>query len=661
VTVGIDTAATTRALDGSVPLIAGEVLFGPARRLSPALSPDGRRLAWLAPHGGVANVWVGDLETPKDGYPLTADGDRGVHAFCWAADGSRVLYVQDEAGENWRLCDVHLATGRRRVLTPAGAQAHLMKVSGAFPDRVLVALNADRPDRHAVYQLDLSTGELRKVFDNPGFIGLVADEGVGVRVGLVADEQLRVRAGLAPAADGGVTIMVRDGDGDRDGGPWRPLVAVDYADARSTRPLCFDADGTRLLCLTSHGAHTAQLVWFDVASGTRTVVAADPSYDVAAVDLAPGTNAPRLAYVQRERADPVVLDPAIAHDVAVLGGLGGDVRLLGGDDTDRIWLVCTVHDDRPIRYHVYFRDTAEVRFLFSQLPDLDRYTLAGTQPLRTRSRDGLTLHGYLTFPPGERRDLPAVLLVHGGPWRRDRWGFDPQVQWLANRGYLVIQVNYRGSTGYGRDFFTAGDRQWGAGMHNDLLDTVAAVVEQGFADPGRVAIMGASYGGYAALVAAAFTPEVFCCAVAQSAPANLTTLLTSFPPHWTAEMAQVYRRVGDPATEADLLWSRSPLSRVDDIRIPVLVAHGANDPRVPQADAEQIIAALHRRGVPHTYLPYPDEGHGLVKPANRRHFYAAVERFLATHCGGRAEPTSSADSTAADSPATTAPARRTRC
>jgi dienelactone hydrolase len=508
-----------------------------------------------------------------------------------------------------------------------------------------------------VYQLDLPSGELGKVFDNPGFIALVADEGVGVRVGLVADEQLRVRAGLAPSADGGVTIMVRG----TDGGPWRALVAVDYADARSTRPLCFDAAGTRLLCLTSQGADTAQLVWFDVAAGTRTVVAADPSCDVAGVGLHPHTNAPRLAYVQRERVDPVVLEAAIAHDLAVLGGLGGEVRLLGGDDTDRIWLVSTVHDDGPVRYHLYRRDTGEVSLLFSHQPDLDRYTFAGMQPLCIRSRDGLRLHGYLTFPPGRRRDLPAVLLVHGGPWRRDRWGFDPQVQWLANRGYLVIQVNYRGSTGYGRDFFTAGDRQWGAGMHNDLLDAVAFVVEQGFADPGRVAIMGASYGGYAALVAAAFTPEVFCCAVAQSAPANLVTLLTAFPPHWKAEMAQVYRRVGDPATEADFLWSRSPLSRVDQIRIPVLVAHGANDPRVPPADAEQIVAALDSRDIPHTYLLYPDEGHGLVKPANRLHFYAAVEQFLATHCGGRAEPTSSGDSTAADAPATTAPARRAQC
>jgi dipeptidyl aminopeptidase/acylaminoacyl peptidase len=279
-------------------------------------------------------------------------------------------------------------------------------------------------------------------------------------------------------------------------------------------------------------------------------------------------------------------------------------------------------------------------FLFAHRPELEQHTLAPMQPFTVRARDGLNLHGYLTVPPGTpRRDLPAVLLVHGGPWHRDVWGYDPQVQWLANRGYLVIQVNFRGSAGYGKGFLNAGNRQWGAKMHDDLLDTLDWAIRQGWVDPARVGIVGASYGGYAALVGAAFTPAVFACAVAVAAPVNLNTLVTSYPPYWQPVIAQAHLRVGDPATDADLLWQRSPLSRVDQIRIPLLIAQGANDPRVPAGESEQIVAALRKRDVPVEYLLYPDEGHGLVKPHNRLGFFAAAERFLAEHLGGQVEHT----------------------
>jgi dipeptidyl aminopeptidase/acylaminoacyl peptidase len=231
-----------------------------------------------------------------------------------------------------------------------------------------------------------------------------------------------------------------------------------------------------------------------------------------------------------------------------------------------------------------------------------------------------------------------VLLVHGGPWRRDTWGFDPQAQWLANRGYLVIQVNFRGSTGYGKQFLNAGNRQWGAKMHDDLLDALFWTVEQGWVDPTRMAIFGRSYGGYAALVGAAFTPDTFCCAVAVAAPANLNTLITSYPPYWAPVIAQAHLRVGNPETDADFLWSRSPLSRVDDIRIPLMIVQGANDPRVPQAESEQVVTALRKSEVPLTYLLYEDEGHGLVKPDNRLRFYATAEQFLAQHLRGQAQP-----------------------
>jgi dipeptidyl aminopeptidase/acylaminoacyl peptidase len=260
------------------------------------------------------------------------------------------------------------------------------------------------------------------------------------------------------------------------------------------------------------------------------------------------------------------------------------------------------------------------------------------EPFTFTARDGLVVHGYVTFPPGlGRSGLPAVLNVHGGPQTRDMWGFNSEAQWLANRGYLCVQVNYRGSTGYGKAFTAAGDREWGGKMHDDLVDAVSFVVAQGWADPARVAIYGGSYGGYAALVGAAFTPDVFCCAVDIVGPSNLKTLLETIPPYWAPAAAALYRRVGHPVDDADFLWSRSPLSRAGDIKIPLLIAQGANDPRVKQAESEQIVAALTEARIEHEYMLFPDEGHGFAKPENRIKFYTAAERFLARYLGGRFE------------------------
>jgi dipeptidyl aminopeptidase/acylaminoacyl peptidase len=260
------------------------------------------------------------------------------------------------------------------------------------------------------------------------------------------------------------------------------------------------------------------------------------------------------------------------------------------------------------------------------------------EPFAFTARDGLTIHGYATFPPGKGRvGLPTVLNVHGGPWARDVWGFDPQAQWFANRGYLCIQVNFRGSTGYGKSFVNAGDHQWGAAMHDDLVDARAHAIASGWSDPARVAIFGGSYGGYAALVGAAFTPELFCCAVDIVGPSNLLTLIKTIPPYWMPQIAMFHRRVGNPETEEEFLWSISPLSRAEHISIPLLIAQGANDPRVKVEESEQIVAALTAAGIEHEYLLFPDEGHGFAKPENRLAFFASAEAFLARHLGGECE------------------------
>jgi len=609
-------------------LIPLSVLFGNPERVRPTISPDGTQLAWIAPHEGVLNVWLAPVSI-ADGIDLAAarvitdDTDRGIRQFLWAHDGRHLLYVRDTGGdENWRLYDVDIQTMARRDLTPFdGVQTQLIGLERELPDEVLIGLNRDNPQLHDVYRVSLKTGELTKEEENPGFMGWIADA------------HLVVRGAIRPAPDGGFDLLVRDGPGS----DWRELLSVPVDDAITTDVVAFSADGSSLLITSSAGAQTARLVRLDVATGAAEVLTEDPEADVSDVRIHPDTREPQIVTVLKARSEYVVLDPSVADDLAAIRAIHpGDVSLAGADDADAIWLVGFTNDAGPVPYYAYDRATKTARFLFEHQPELSRYELARMEPFSFQSRDGLTVHGYLTFPAGPRESLPTVLNVHGGPWARDTWGFNPEAQWLANRGYLCVQVNFRGSTGYGKDFVNAGDRAWGAEMQDDIGDAVAHVISQGWADPARVAIYGGSYGGYAALAGAAFTPDLYRCAVDIVGPSNLITLIESVPPYWAPMIAMFHQRVGDPAKDADFLWSRSPLSRADAIRIPLLIAQGANDPRVKQAESEQIVAALSKAGIEHEYLLFPDEGHGFAKPENRLRFYAEADRFLARYLGGAA-------------------------
>jgi dipeptidyl aminopeptidase/acylaminoacyl peptidase len=419
---------------------------------------------------------------------------------------------------------------------------------------------------------------------------------------------------------------------------WRLLLTIPADDVLTTGPLAFSADGASLLALSSLDADTARLVRIDLATGATEVLAEDPEADVSSVRLHPITREPQIVTVLKDRARYLVLDQSLEPDLAAIRALHpGDPMSAGGDDSDETWLVSFTNDIGSVAYFSYHRPSRTGRLLFEARPELDRYQLAAMEPFSFTARDGLTVHGYATFPAGaERTGLPTVLNVHGGPWARDFWGYHPEAQWLANRGYLCIQVNFRGSTGYGKAFINAGDREWGAKMQTDLLDAVAFAVGQGWADPKRVAIYGGSYGGYAALAGAAFNSDVFCCAVDIVGPSSLKTLIETIPAYWAPMISMFHQRVGNPATDEDFLWSRSPLSKADQIRIPLLIAQGANDPRVKQAESEQIVAALRAAGIDHEYMLFPDEGHGFAKPENRLRFYAAADEFLAKYLGGRA-------------------------
>jgi prolyl oligopeptidase PreP (S9A serine peptidase family) len=484
-------------------------------------------------------------------------------------------------------------------------------------------MNRENPQLHDVFKLDLTTGALDKLIENPGYAGWLADE------------DLVVRGAIAPLPDGGFDLLVRDSAG----ADWRTLLTITADDAPASDVLAFTGDGNSLLAISSAGTDTGRLVKVDLASGDAQVLLEDPEADVAGAMLHPDTREPQIVEVLKDRTEYHVLDPAVQADWEAIEALHhGDPQPIGRDEADSTWLIAFMDDAGPTQYYAFDRATRTGRHLFSSRPELANYGLAHMEPFSFKARDGLTVHGYVTFPPdGGRSGLPTVLNVHGGPQARDVWGWDPEAQWLANRGYLCVQVNYRGSTGYGKSFVAAGDREWGAKMHDDLLDAVQYTVDQGWADPDKTAIYGGSYGGYAALVGAAFTPDVFRCAVDIVGPSNLQTLLDTIPPYWKPMAAQLYRRVGNPETDKEFLWSRSPLSRARDIRIPLLIAQGANDPRVKQAESEQIVAALADAGIDYEYMLFPDEGHGFAKPENRLKFYAAAERFLAKYLGGRFE------------------------
>jgi dipeptidyl aminopeptidase/acylaminoacyl peptidase len=574
----------------------------------------------------VLNVWVGSVGG-EDFEPVTNDEKRGIRFYSWAEDGRRLAYLQDRDGdENWRLYAVEpgSATRSSRDLTPFDdVQARLLKKSKRFPEGVLVELNRRDHRLHDVHRLNLTTGELELVAQNPGNIA-----------GWVADESLIVRAALAATPEGGFDLLFRE----REDANWRELLSWGREDALNSGPVGFSGDGARMFLRDSRGANAARLVELDLSTEEANVLAEDPKYDVASVLVHPDTREIQAVAFTRARTEWTVLDEDIRQDFAAINELHpGDFAIVSRDRADEKWLVGFTVDDGPVSYYAYDRKTRDGTHLFDDRPDLKKYTLSSMRPISFAARDGLEIHGYLTLPSTESEDLPMVLNVHGGPWARDVWGYNAEAQWLANRGYACLQVNFRGSAGYGKKFLNAGNKEWGAAMHDDLVDAVRWAVERGIANPKRVAIYGGSYGGYAALVGATFTPDLFRCAVDVVGPSNLITLIQTIPPYWFTLLATFHERVGNPDTEAEFLKSRSPLFYVDRIKIPLLIAQGANDPRVKRSESEQIVAALREKGIDHEYLLFEDEGHGFARPENRLKFYAAAERFLAEHLGGRAE------------------------
>ncbi len=620
---------------GLPPLIPVEHFFDNPERALAKISPDGTKLAYLAPEANRLNVWVQTIGE-DDAVCVTHDHERGIPAYFWSRDSKRIVYVQDEGGnENFRVyvAEVDRPAEPARDLTPyEGVRAGILDVPRATPGQLLVTLNLRNPQLFDVHRLDLDSGELELVAENPGTV-----------FGWVADRDSRVRAAYAQTPTGDWEVLVRAGEDE----PFRSLKV--YANEDGGEPQAFSPDGEALWVTSAEGSDLKRLVRLDTATGEETVVHGDAEADVMSPVVSDRSGELLAVITLRHRLEWAIFDEAFGRALEAARALHpGDLRGISMDATETKWVITFDDDREPGATFAFDATTGEGEFLFRPRPWLDPEQLAPMQPVEITARDGLTLPSYLTLPLGvEPRGLPMVLLVHGGPWARDVWGYHPECQFLANRGYAVLQVNYRGSTGFGKTFMHAAEGEFAGKMHDDLIDAVEWAVEEGYADRSRIGIYGGSYGGYATLVGITFTPDVFAAAVSYVGPSNLVTLIRSFPEYWRPVLAGTwFRFVGDPGTEEEPneevvedLLARSPISRVDAIRTPLLVLQGANDPRVTKLESDQIVEALRARGVDVEYIVKDDEGHGFANPENRLDIYRAMERFFARHLGGRtAEP-----------------------
>ncbi len=629
----------------AVPLIPREALFGNPTRSAGRLSPDGKWLSWLAPRDGVLNVWLAPASDPEAAKPMTNATERPIRQYFWSPDSKKLLYVQDKGGdENFLLYGIDVATGKESTLTPFDkTTVRLVGTSTVKRDKILIGLNNRNPSYHDVHLLDLSTGKTTLVRENDEYAGFLADN------------DLNLRMAIKPNAAGGQDYFaIEDGEIAKE-----PIASTGLEDALTTTPAGYTADGKTLYWIDSRGRNTAALIAQDTATGEKTILAQDSKADIGGAMSNPTTGKIEAYSVEYLKTDWTAIEPSVKESLDWLDGkLEGDFGVQSRTDEDTRWIVWNDPVTGPTKTYLYDRSANTLTPFYTARPELEGAPLQPMHALEIPSRDGKTLVNYLTLPPGADSDadgvpdapVPMVMLVHGGPWGRDSYGFNGYHQWLANRGYAVMSVNFRGSTGLGKDFISAGDLQWGRAMQDDLDDAMDWAVARGIAPKDKVAIMGGSYGGYATLAGMTFTHERWACGVDIVGPSNLETLLKTIPPYWAPIVEQFHQRMGNPNTPDGLalLKERSPLYSAGKIVRPLLIGQGANDPRVNKAESDQIVDAMKAKGIPVTYVLFPDEGHGFAKPSNNIAFNAVAENFLATCLGGRAQPIGDAvaDSTA---------------
>ncbi|KAF9418660.1 hypothetical protein BGZ76_004347 [Entomortierella beljakovae] len=620
-------------------LIPRKELFGNPTRLKPLISPDGKRIAYIAPKDKVLNVWVAPVEDPKNAKCITNDTKRGIRMHLWTYS-NQIVYIQDKNGdENWQIYLVNIETAEERNLTPFdGTNAMPVKVSHVHPNEMAIQMNKRDPTAFDLYRVDLTTAELELLEENTENY---AEWHCG--------EDLKAHFTTKEQPEGGKILYRKN----KTTGKWDQIVEWGFSDNMSDVH-SLNNEGTKAYLLDCRGRDNLSLLEMDLLSEKKfdvTLLAESPNpADIKDLLLDPKTGSPIAFCVDYTTAKWYVLDTAYQKDFDFLEKkFDGVVEVISQSHDNTKWII-SQKNASGIQYHILDREASSTTFLFHFRDELLKYTLNKQHPVVIKSRDDQNLVSYLSIPdhiedserPGRpSQPVPLILFVHGGPWARDVYGFSPYAQWFTNRGYATLSVNYRGSVGFGKKFLELGNGEWSKKMHDDLIDAVEWAISEGIAIREKVAIFGGSYGGYATLVGLTYTPDVFCCGVDIVGPSSIITLLASIPPYWKSMYRTLVLRIGgDPETEEGrkFLDECSPLHRVDQIKKPLLIGQGANDPRVKQAESDQIVEAMVAKKIPVGYVVYPDEGHGFARPPNNISFNAITEKFLAKYLGGRREP-----------------------
>lgn len=613
-------------------IIPRKVLFGNPDKARVSLTHDGKYILYIAPKDGVLNIWLAPSDDISKAEAITHDKGRGIWSYAKAYNNKNILYTQDFNGdENDRIYSYNIETKESKLLTPErGVKAGIAGVSYKKPNEILIYLNERNPEYFDIYKLNLDTLEKELIYKNDRFTDCVVDENLNLRFGSLLDK------------DGAVEYYEL-----KDGEP-KLYTKISMEDSFNTSILGFDASGEILYMLEGRNRNTSALKAITLATGSEEILAEDSKADIGLFTVHPTKQTPQAVSIDYDRVSYKILDKDIEDDIKYLQALDrGDLIINSRTLDDKIWIVAYMADNAPVKYYKYDRANKKAEFLFTNRKELEQYNLAKMIPVIIKSRDGLDLVSYITFPNDVKLDennipdkkVPLIINVHGGPWVRDSWGYNPEHQWLANRGYAVLSINYRGSKGFGKDFLNAGNLEYAGKMHTDLIDGVNWAIKNNIVDSDKVCIMGGSYGGYATLVGLTMTPDIFACGVDVVGMSNLLTHVQSKAPYMTPLLSIYKTRIGpwDTEEEKEFLRQRSPINFVDNIKKPLFIAQGAHDVRVVQAESEQIVNSMKAKHIPVVYALYKDEGHGFAKPGNRISYYALAEQFLAKILKGRAE------------------------
>jgi dipeptidyl aminopeptidase/acylaminoacyl peptidase len=618
-------------------LIPRKLFFSNPDKAMLRLSPDGKHLTYLANLDGVLNIWLASRDDIANAKVITQDKGRGIQFYMWAYTNKHVLYIQDKDGdENWHLYSVNVDTLETKDLTPfENVHTQLLNVNHNFPEHVVIGLNNRDPQWHDIYKINIATGEMELLEQHDCFSSFLVDE------------KQTIRFAFASTPEGNREMFIKNTGSNKNIG-WELWDTIPQEDALTTYHFNFDKSGEHLFLSDSRGRNTSALFRQNATTKEKTLLAENPKADLSNTLIHPVNKNVQAASFNYERETWQVLDKEIQADFDYLRTVAdGDLMILDRTLEDDFWIVGYMKDNGPFQYYLYERSKRQATFLFTNRKELENIPLSNMHPFVIKARDGLELVGYYSLPLGSDsktkgipdKPLPMVFTPHGGPWWRDSWGFNPWHLWLTNRGYAVMTINFRASTGFGKALTNAGDLEWGGKIIEDQVEAVQWCIEKGIADKHKIAIMGGSFGGFSVLAGLTFYPDLYACGVDLVGVSNLMTFMETIPPYWKTEMELLYKRVGDPRSEEGkaLLKKHSPVNYIERISKPLLIAQGANDPRVNKDESDQVANAMKAKNIPVTYLLYPDEGHGMARPENGLSFYALAEAFLAKYLGGESE------------------------